>query len=244
MVTAENIKGKIQGLIDKANAKTGGADTTLTAAVDTLASGFGQGGGDDSAEWLNPDCTHVIIPASVKTIPTGCFNLLLEERGTMYKRWAGLPADECYLRIDSKPQLVGQYAFYGLRYGAGIGAFDIDLSECEYVGRQAFYSSFANIIMPTDTITELPYACFYNGCTVDRINLPNVTSIGEHQWNGSTVKDLNVYIGPKCTKISGNAFNFANKNAGHTIIIERAENAISGAPWGNANATIIWTGDE
>lgn len=45
MATADSVKAKMQGLIDTANAKTGGNDTTLTGAVNALIAGFGQGGG-------------------------------------------------------------------------------------------------------------------------------------------------------------------------------------------------------
>lgn len=44
MATADSVKEKLQGLIAKANTKTGGSDTTLTSAVDTLIAGYGQGG--------------------------------------------------------------------------------------------------------------------------------------------------------------------------------------------------------
>ena len=43
MVTADSVKAKLQGLIDTANAATGNADADLTAAVNALAAGFGQG---------------------------------------------------------------------------------------------------------------------------------------------------------------------------------------------------------
>lgn len=45
MATAESVKSKLQGLISKANAKTGKNDADLTDAVNTLVSGYGQGGG-------------------------------------------------------------------------------------------------------------------------------------------------------------------------------------------------------
>lgn len=44
MVTAESVKAKLQGLISLANATTGKTDTDLTAAVNALIAGFGQGG--------------------------------------------------------------------------------------------------------------------------------------------------------------------------------------------------------
>lgn len=49
MATADSVKIKMRGLIDSANAKTGGNDSTLTGAVNTLIAGFGQGGGSSSA---------------------------------------------------------------------------------------------------------------------------------------------------------------------------------------------------
>lgn len=45
MVTAESVKAKLQGLIATANAATGNADADLTAAINALVAGFGQGGG-------------------------------------------------------------------------------------------------------------------------------------------------------------------------------------------------------
>lgn len=44
MATLDSVKTKIQGLIAKANTKTGRADKDMTSAVDALISGYGQGG--------------------------------------------------------------------------------------------------------------------------------------------------------------------------------------------------------
>ena len=52
MATADSVKAKMQGLIDSANAKTGGNDTTLTGAVSALIAGFGQGGGSSGGTLL------------------------------------------------------------------------------------------------------------------------------------------------------------------------------------------------
>lgn len=46
MATADNVKAKIQGLIDAANETTGNTDADLTTAIQSLIAGFGQGGGD------------------------------------------------------------------------------------------------------------------------------------------------------------------------------------------------------
>lgn len=45
MATAESVKAKLQNLLTLANGTTGNTDATLTAAVNALIAGFGQGGG-------------------------------------------------------------------------------------------------------------------------------------------------------------------------------------------------------
>lgn len=70
MATAESVKAKLQGLISLANNTTGKTDTDLTAAVNTLITGFGQGG-EESVEiteaWQRPsnwpDLSSLGIPA-------------------------------------------------------------------------------------------------------------------------------------------------------------------------------------
>ena len=71
MATAESVKAKIQGLINTANETTGGADTDLTSAVNTLAAGFGQGGessgGISAVKFIDVDVT---VEASTTTAVT------------------------------------------------------------------------------------------------------------------------------------------------------------------------------
>lgn len=45
MATAESVKAKLQGLIDQANATTGGTDADLSHAVTGLIAGYGNGSG-------------------------------------------------------------------------------------------------------------------------------------------------------------------------------------------------------
>lgn len=52
MATADSVKTKIQGLIDQANAATGGTDADLTNAVGSLIAGYGQGGSEPVLEEL------------------------------------------------------------------------------------------------------------------------------------------------------------------------------------------------
>ena len=58
MATAESVKAKLQGIIDSVNEVTGGNDTNLTSAVNTLAEGYGKGGTDYSTELINGDITE------------------------------------------------------------------------------------------------------------------------------------------------------------------------------------------
>lgn len=61
MATAESVKAKLQGLIDLANTTTGNTDADLTAAVNSLIAGFGQGGGGD-------DVLNAVIDRSITAI--------------------------------------------------------------------------------------------------------------------------------------------------------------------------------
>lgn len=53
MATAQNVKDKINSLISTGNAKTGKTDVTMEAVVNTLISGYGQGGGITPSGTLN-----------------------------------------------------------------------------------------------------------------------------------------------------------------------------------------------
>ena len=61
MPTADSVKNKLQGLIATANEATGSSDTTLTAAVNTLVSGYGQGsgGGEIAKSIINKSVTSI-----------------------------------------------------------------------------------------------------------------------------------------------------------------------------------------
>lgn len=74
MATAQSVKAKLQGLIDSANAATGGSDTTLDAAVGTLIAGFGAGGsGDLLPEVIQKTITEISNDA-VKTVGVYAFH--------------------------------------------------------------------------------------------------------------------------------------------------------------------------
>lgn len=105
MATADGVKSKLQGLIDSANAKTGGNDTTLTGAVNKLIAGFGQGGGSSGGASgiymakITPeeDLSELIVTHNLGTIDlliTMCFVESFGEdapqsvNGSLAKIWA------------------------------------------------------------------------------------------------------------------------------------------------------------
>jgi hypothetical protein len=68
MATADSVKAKLQGLIDKANDTTGGADADLTSAVDRLCDGYGSGESGGGEEY---DGAYEVTPKFVaQTLPT------------------------------------------------------------------------------------------------------------------------------------------------------------------------------
>lgn len=67
MITADDVKEKIQGLIDSANAKTGAEDSTLTAAVNTLIAGFGSGGGGGLPNGISAVSTGTVTYSESQT---------------------------------------------------------------------------------------------------------------------------------------------------------------------------------
>lgn len=65
MATAESVKTQLTALLNQANGTTGKTDETLTAAIASLAAGFGQGGGENQIERGNfvADSTkEIMIP--------------------------------------------------------------------------------------------------------------------------------------------------------------------------------------
>ena len=51
MAKADEVKVKIENLINKANATTGRSDDTLTEGVYSLIAGYGQGGGASTPQY-------------------------------------------------------------------------------------------------------------------------------------------------------------------------------------------------
>jgi hypothetical protein len=80
MATADSVKAKLQGLIDKSNATTGNTDADLTTAVDALVAGYGKGGGGSldgyfAVNFYNDDRTTLLytvyVPSGSSAIYAG-----------------------------------------------------------------------------------------------------------------------------------------------------------------------------
>lgn len=72
MATAESVKTKIQNLIAMSNAITGNNDLDLTTAVNSLVSGYGQGGGGDDGLKA---CLESLLGRTILSIKTDATKL-------------------------------------------------------------------------------------------------------------------------------------------------------------------------
>lgn len=139
MATAESVKAKLQRLIDDANATTGAADTTLTAAVNTLKSGYGSSGGD-------------------KTSFTYTW------RGTKYKFYflPGQTWDEWFNDTTHANKDYTLVSFYG---GVGISASIGWVQESDDYGYDVadmlMYPDMESSVMPHEEIQPIEYGVSY-----------------------------------------------------------------------------------
>jgi hypothetical protein len=100
-------------------------------------------------------------------------------------------------------------------------------SGLKVIGVQAFMNGGSNA-------TDGPYAA--------DLDLPNIKTIGDKAFNGFNFAGGKVCLGSDITSIGTDAFKFKG-DPSFELVIGRAEDAISGAPWGATNATIVWAGD-
>ena len=100
-------------------------------------------------------------------------------------------------------------------------------------------TSLASIAIP-NSITSIPANAFEGCASLKTVAIPDgVTSIGEAAFYRCTSLEF-IAIPSTVTSIGGGAF--SSTDGLKKIIIDKAEGSISGAPWGAANATVVWTG--
>lgn len=143
MVTADSVKAKLEGLIAKANGITGKADSDLSAAVDSLAAGFGQSE-DTLAARLSNSLTVYVNPSLTRIADYGFYQCTS-------------------LQKVSCPNVTafGQYAFSGC---TALTEFDFSNVKLQmgYGSAYAFEGSgLVRAVLPKTTI--LPYNVF-QGC--------------------------------------------------------------------------------
>lgn len=142
MATIQSVKTKIQGLIDKSNEATGGSDTDLTTAIDSLIAN--QGGGIDETFFKS------LLEGSITelTIGEGCY---IRQYG--FYRYTKLTkltlSKSCYLN---------NYAFSNCT-----GLTEIR-GRCGTIGQRAFESCTALVKVDLDYITQFAGVPF-SGCT-------------------------------------------------------------------------------
>lgn len=87
-------------------------------------------------------------------------------------------------------------------------------------------------------ITEIPTSAFAECTSLVEVVIPNgIESIGVGAFIRSALTDVD--IPASVTSISSGAF--SNCDSLTRIVVRKAEDSISGAPWGATNATVTWT---
>lgn len=160
MVTADSVKVKLQGLIAKANEATGNTDADLTAAINALIAGFGQGGetSDNELQWI-----AAITGGEVTKIPDSVTWI----RGYAFYNCENLALTKLPDGITG----IGLCAFQGCTKLA----LESLPNELKYIYNQAFQGCKSlNIKTIPDTVTSINYNAF-QGCS----NLTEITFMGK-----------------------------------------------------------------
>ena len=183
MATADNVKLKIQGLINKSNETTGNADTDLTSAVNSLVEGYGKGGGEQ------PTLFPPIVTIDINNISwkndtkNGGFNVSIT---------AEVDGETVTSPLTVTEDMKGKT----LIITASAENFESSASEIEIV-----YSSSTDVFLPYDTI--IAKDAFRNNKTIQTVTAPNVITIEIYAFSDSSIKNVSM---DKLQTIRGNAF--------------------------------------
>jgi hypothetical protein len=129
-------------------------------------------------------------------------------------------------------------AFGAFQYCAALKYVDLGKSVIN-IPKYAFHSckSLETVILP-DTVAEIMESAFYYCFALVELETPSVTKIGTSAFSGSGLRSIK--LPSSLVSIATNAFSGCDDLK--TIIINKPERSIRGAPWGATNAQIIWTG--
>lgn len=164
------------------------------------------------------------------TIPTGCTSIANQA----FYNSVGLKS----VTIPSTVTSIGTHAFDGCT----------GLTEVEIPGSVASIPDYAfNACSNLETVTlnhgttSIGMVAFDHCTALESIDLPDtLTTINRFAFQACT--DLTeVEIPASVTTIDATAFNQCTNIT--TIVVNKAEDSITGAPWGATNATVTWTGE-
>lgn len=220
MATAESVKGKIQGLIDSANAATGNTDADLSTAVGSLIAGFGQGGGGYTNEQIialaDRSVTEFVIPDGCAKIASMFFNCNSLEHVHIPNSVTSIDIyafSNCSsLQITELPNgitRIGGSSFTGCQ-GVVLNSLPSELTE---IGNYAFQSTGVAFSKIPGGTKRIETAAFLS-CG----GLSTITFMGTPEYIASNV--------------FGNCANIT------TLNVPWSEGAVANAPWGATNATI------
>lgn len=107
------------------------------------------------------------------------------------------------------------------------------------IPKDAFHgcTSLETVILP-DTVAEIMQGAFYSCFALVELEVPSATKIGASAFAMSGLHSIK--LPSNLVSITYNAFLYCQDLK--TIIINKPEGSISGAPWRAPNATVVWTG--
>ncbi len=186
MSTAESVKTQLSALIGQANEATGKTDADMTAAVNSLIEGFGQGG---ISELIDGSIAGEIADNTITNIKAGAF------WGCSNITKISFPA------VIS----IGERAFSNCgNLGNYIFATDLSLPELTSIGAYAFFVSslFSSVSLPK--LKNLTDYTFGNCSLLVHADMPELETIGDNCFRSCSV--LTSVNFPKAKSVGSTVF--------------------------------------
>lgn len=161
MPTAESVKAKLQGIIDKSNATTGETDTTVTEAVDRLIEGYGSGG--DSM-------------AIARSIADGSITEYVDDEIEKIKDNAFYACNSLKSISLAKAKTIGISAFQNTLLHS------VDLPSVTMIKANAFSKCLSLTSIAFENATTIRYGAFNNCTKLEKIYLPAATDIAPYSF--------------------------------------------------------------